>query len=133
VTPEQIDCCRRIGRDEENNVSTIGLAELDALCEQASRAALTEEALVKAQERVAQLKQQLRDAQNQLVMFDAAQGSWVGKKPLTMKQMNVLIRFINEFIPSVSRERRNTMKAIVVELQDTIDPLVGRCKPARSF
>lgn len=32
MTPEEIDCCRRIGRDTVNNVSTIGLPELDALC-----------------------------------------------------------------------------------------------------
>lgn len=35
---EQIDCCRRIGRDEEARSTTIALVELDALCDTALRA-----------------------------------------------------------------------------------------------
>lgn len=35
LTHEEIDCCRRIGRDEIYNRSTIGLPELDALCDTA--------------------------------------------------------------------------------------------------
>ena len=35
MTPEAVDACRRIGRDEENNCTTIALPALDALCETA--------------------------------------------------------------------------------------------------
>lgn len=35
LTVEQIEACRRIGRDEEARRTTIGLAELDALCDTA--------------------------------------------------------------------------------------------------
>lgn len=39
LTREQIEACRRIGRDEVNRRSVIGLAELDALCDMALVAA----------------------------------------------------------------------------------------------
>jgi hypothetical protein len=32
MSPDAVDCCRRIGRDEQNRCTTIGLAEIDALC-----------------------------------------------------------------------------------------------------
>jgi hypothetical protein len=35
MTSEQIECCRRIGRDEASRTAVIGLAELDALCDTA--------------------------------------------------------------------------------------------------
>jgi len=35
LTQEQIDCIRKIGRDEKNNCTTIGLPELNALCNMA--------------------------------------------------------------------------------------------------
>jgi hypothetical protein len=35
LTREQVEACRRIGRDEVNRTTTIGLAELDALCDTA--------------------------------------------------------------------------------------------------
>lgn len=35
ITHEAIDCIRRIGRDEVGRVTTIGLTELDALCDDA--------------------------------------------------------------------------------------------------
>lgn len=35
MTREQIEACRNIGRDEVTRTSTIGLAELDALCDTA--------------------------------------------------------------------------------------------------
>ena len=38
MTIEDIDACQRIGRDEENRRSVIGLAELDALCDMARQA-----------------------------------------------------------------------------------------------
>ena len=72
-------------------------------------------------ERLEERDAQVRSLQNELVMFDASVGQWVGKKPLTIKQMNICIRFINENLPNVSKQRQNTMKAIVRELQDTID------------
>lgn len=37
MTNDQIDCCRRIGRDEVAHVTTIGLAEIDALCAEAKQ------------------------------------------------------------------------------------------------
>jgi hypothetical protein len=33
MSPEAVDCCKRIGRDEENKCTTIALVEIDALCE----------------------------------------------------------------------------------------------------
>lgn len=35
LTPTEIEACRRIGRDEAAKSTTIGLAELDALCDTA--------------------------------------------------------------------------------------------------
>lgn len=35
LTLDAIDCCQRIGRDEANNNTMIGLPELDALCDAA--------------------------------------------------------------------------------------------------
>ena len=40
MTLKEIECCRMIGRDEANRVTTIGLAELDALCDTATMTAV---------------------------------------------------------------------------------------------
>jgi len=49
LTPEQIDACQSIGRDEDARRATIGLTELDALCETAREVASLREALAAEQ------------------------------------------------------------------------------------